>query len=193
MGTFIFMLLFIALVTWVIRVGLSDQPLLSHTTAHWNQTVELDGVQPREFYESVKGLVAQQQIRGVQMRVVEFNEGGALSDKREYLRVQHDEDVFDLCAVPFGGGLYVSSWLAERPSPVTDALAALPVFGILVRAYLRFMHPETYYRVDSALLFQSVVHSCVLQALEELITIQGARPLSEFDRKPVMRELYAVR
>lgn len=193
MGTFILLVLVLAGIMWAIRVGLSDHPLLSHTTSHWNQTVELDNVAPREFYEAVKGLVEQQQIRGVSMRVVEFNEGGVLSDKREYLRVERGEDVFDLCAVPFGAGLYVSSWLANRPSPVTDALAATPIIGVFVRAYLRFMHPETYYRVDSSLLFQSVVHACVIQVLEDLITIQGARPLSEYDRKPIMRELYASR
>ena len=193
MGTFIFILLFILGISWAIRAGLSDEPLLAHTKSHWNQTVELDNVTPREFYDSVQARVAQHQLRNVKMRVVEFNEGGVLSDRREYLRVQSGEDIFDLCAVPFGGGLYVSSWLADQPSPFLDAMAATPIVGIVVRAYLRFMHPETYYRVDSSLLFQSVVHSCVLEVLEELITIQGARPLSEFDRKPVMRELYATR
>lgn len=193
MGTFIVFFLFIVLIAWTVRAGLADEPLLAHTKSHWNQTVELDDVSPREFYDSVQALVAQQQLREVKMRVVQFNEGGVLSDKREYLRVQSGENIFDLCAVPFGGGLYVSSWLADQPSPFLDAMAATPILGILVRAYLRFMHPETYYRVDSALLFQSAVHSCVLEVLEELITIQGARPLSEFDRKPVMRELYATR
>ena len=46
------------------------------------------------------------------------------------------------------------------------------------------------HKVDTTLMFQSVVHTAVLEVVEQLLSAKGARPLTELERKPIMREFY---
>ena len=57
-----------------------------------------------------------------------------------------------------------------------------PVYGLLFR-------PQTYYRYDTAQMFQKTVHNAVLEAIDQLTTEKGLRALSQEDRKPVMQEM----
>jgi hypothetical protein len=66
-----------------------------------------------------------------------------------------------------------------------DALLDIPLIGAL---YERFFHPNTYYRMDTALMFQSAVHAAVMQVVDQMTSSKGIRALSELERKPIMRE-----
>jgi len=44
--------------------------------------------------------------------------------------------------------------------------------------------------MDTALMFQSVVHKVVTDVVEQLLSVKGLRPLTELERKPMMREFY---
>jgi len=68
-----------------------------------------------------------------------------------------------------------------------DAILAIPFFGSL---YERIFKPTTYYKMDTALMFQSVVHKVVTDVVEQLLSVKGLRPLTELERKPMMREFY---
>ena len=70
---------------------------------------------------------------------------------------------------------------------VEDIVLAIPFFGGL---YEKFFQPSTYYKTDTALMFQSVVHTAVLEVVEQVLSSKGARPLTELERKPMMREFY---
>lgn len=68
-----------------------------------------------------------------------------------------------------------------------DTILAIPFFGPL---YEKIFKPSTYYKVDTTLMFQSVVHTAVLEVVDQLMSSKGARPLTELERKPIMREFY---
>jgi hypothetical protein len=70
---------------------------------------------------------------------------------------------------------------------VEDVVLAIPVLGYL---YARFFQPPTYYKIDSTLAFQAVVHSAVLEVIDRLLNAKGVRALTELERKPIMREFY---
>jgi hypothetical protein len=70
---------------------------------------------------------------------------------------------------------------------VEDVVLAIPIFGGL---YERVFKPSTYYKTDTTLMFQSVVHTVVLEVVDQVLSAKGARPLTEFERKPIMREFY---
>jgi hypothetical protein len=67
-----------------------------------------------------------------------------------------------------------------------DALVAMPIFGSL---YERVFRPETYYRMDTTLMFQEAVRRSVLEVIDGLTSAKGIRVLTELERKPIMREL----
>jgi hypothetical protein len=68
-----------------------------------------------------------------------------------------------------------------------DVVLSIPLFGAL---YERIFQPITYYKRDTALMFQSIVHTVVLEKVEQLMSAKGVRPLTELERKPMMREFY---
>ena len=66
------------------------------------------------------------------------------------------------------------------------AILTVPVVGWV---YERLFAPETYYRIDTMLMFQSAVHSAMLEAIDGLTIRKGLRCLTEDERKPVFRDL----
>ncbi len=70
---------------------------------------------------------------------------------------------------------------------VEDIVLTIPIFGVL---YERIFKPSTYYKIDTTLMFQSVVNGVVQDVVEQLMSSKGLRPLTELERKPIMREFY---
>jgi hypothetical protein len=85
------------------------------------------------------------------------------------------------------GTMLVTGHLATNGEISDDFLRSLPLIG---RLYERLFKPDTYFRVDSTLMFQKALHNAVLEVLDELTTANGVRALTDSDRKPVMREFY---
>ncbi|MDA2932945.1 zinc ribbon domain-containing protein [Acidobacteria bacterium AH-259-D05] len=84
-------------------------------------------------------------------------------------------------------GLLVTFRLLARPAAETldYYLLQLPWVGTL---YERFFRPITYYRIDTALMFQAAVDGAVKEVIDELTKAKGLRALSELERKPIMRD-----
>lgn len=211
--------------------------------SHWYHYVEGFSTSAMDFYASVEEAVKGRKLPGASLSRVEFKEGGVLSAKREYLRVQRERTVFDLCAAPYGKqGYFFSWWLAELPgNPLVWLFATLGIgfaylvlFGILwamlgdscggivlfvlfvlagipgglyalgygIREgaigdeeavlampfigwlYERVFQPTTYYRIDTALMFQEAVRASVNEVLEDLFSEQGLRALASEDLAP---------
>jgi hypothetical protein len=70
-------------------------------------------------------------------------------------------------------------------SDLEDRILGIPFFGSL---YERLFRPFTYYKMDTAIMFQSVVHKIVMDVIDPLFEAKGVRALTELERKPIMRE-----
>lgn len=113
---------------------------LAKIHSHWHRSFEgLLDVTPKEFYARVEDAVERRQIPDVVRSRVDWHEGGMLSAKREYLRVQRNQYVFDICGAPFGNGFFVSSWAGEfRSGPATLFLVLIGLafaVGLLVKIF----------------------------------------------------------
>lgn len=166
-------------------------PLAAHAISHWQVT--LDGVQlsPTAFYDAVREAITSRGIPDVRLQTVEWREGGMFSTKRLYLRIQRGKYFYDICGAPFGNSFFVSSRLSELPPILILLLLELPVLSWFGYLYLKFLDPETYYKVDTAMMFQGAVHAALLSAVDRFSAIGSGPPLTELERRPVMRELYA--
>jgi len=69
---------------------------------------------------------------------------------------------------------------------VEDTILAIPILGWL---YERIFKPNTYYKMDTTMMYQSAVHSAVLEVIDGLLSAKGVRAISELERKPIMRGL----
>jgi hypothetical protein len=79
-------------------------------------------------------------------------------------------------------GMFISegkiSWYRE--------ILAIPLIG---PAMERLFHPMSYYRIDTALMFQESIRLAVLEVLDEMTKAKGLRVLSESERKPILSSL----
>jgi len=71
----------------------------------------------------------------------------------------------------------------------TGAEAAILTVPLIGWIYEQLFAAETYYRIDTMLMFQSAVHSAMLEAIDGLLTTKGIRVLTEEESKPVFKEL----
>ena len=149
-----------------------------------------DGLQQSSdsFYGEVERALKEHNIDHIKIERVHLSEGGIFSAKREYLQVLRGEHVFLVCAAPFGNGFFISWWLGYVESGFLAWLARLPVIGFIVR---NFLTPMTYYKLDTALMFQSITHSVVAGILDTMLSAKGMRSLSDVERAPVMRDFFA--
>jgi hypothetical protein len=156
--------------------------------SHWNHRT--DGLQQSSdiFYGEVERTIKEQKIDAIKIERVNWSEGGMFSAKREYLQVRRGDHVFHVCAAPFGNGFFISWWLGHVEGGLLAALSGLPVIGFLVRNLLT---PMTYYKLDTALMFQSITHSSVAGTLDAMLNAKGMRALSDVERAPVMRDFFA--
>lgn len=66
-------------------------------------------------------------------------------------------------------------------------LLAMPILGWLYRLFVK---PDTYYRIDTTLMFQQAVHNAVLEVVDGITQTKGIRALSDEQRKPIMRDFF---
>lgn len=170
---------------------------------------------PKELYSLVEERVRVREIPDVQPSRVDWYEGGAFSDKREYLRLNRRDLDFYICAAPFGTGFFVSSrlttpasvnWLLFVPVGILGFVFAawilLKIFGLFFGLLLSLgaviagiiyvinVTKLTFYKIDTALMFQEAVHQSLLDAIDCATSARGIEPLSELERKPVMHALF---
>jgi len=86
--------------------------------SHWYALAPGFSASTKEFYDSVEKELKARQVPGLDLFRVEFAEGGALSAKREYLRMTRERLVFDICAAPFGTSYFFSCRFAEIPAEI---------------------------------------------------------------------------
>ncbi len=94
---------------------------------------------------------------------------------------------FLIVLLSFPAGVFGLGW-SIREGYIFDEeqVLALPVIGWL---YERLFSPQTYYRFDTALMFQESVRRAVNEVIDSLLTDQGLRALSEEQKKPTIRDL----
>lgn len=159
--------------------------------SHWNHMVPGMQQSSNDFYAAVDRALTAHAIDDAKTERVNIAEGGLLSAKREYLQVRRKGHVFHICAAPFGSGFFVSWWLGEVRSGLLAELSAIPYIGPVIGFLASIAKPLTYYKIDTALMFQSVTHGAVLQALDEVIDAKGMRALTEIEKKPIMRDFFS--
>ena len=210
--------------------------------SHWYHLLEDLQESPQNFYASLEQAIKRRELPDVSVSRVGYLEGGILSAKREYLRAQRKEYLFDICAAPFGNGFFVSSWLSEVQSVLGPYIAVAATFFIFFLAggfmimfgffqgiflaclavpllfwalgylisegkiadqnlilevpvlgpiYERLFRPITYYRMDTALMFQESIHAAVLETVDQMTQSKGKRLLSGSERKPILNSLFS--
>lgn len=153
--------------------------------SHWYKLLEGQQGSPKRFYTSLEKAIEKRKLPDLKISRIDYHESGVFSAKREYLRVNRKEFIFDVCAAPFGNGFFVSWWLGESVGLFWRFFLKIPLLG---RFLLWFFRPLTYYQIDTALMFQESVHLAVLEVVDQMTKAKGLRLLSELERKPILSD-----
>jgi len=143
--------------------------------SNWSHYFDKLQFSAQEFYSLVETIATERQMPNVKISRVQYNEASILSDKREYLRIERKEDIFDICAAPFGTGFFISYWLGEPKHSMRDLASKIPGVGAVAEG----MQGSTYYQMDTASMFKLCVKDSITEAIEQITTAQGVRGLSE--------------
>ncbi len=153
--------------------------------SHWYHSIEGLQESPQKFYNNLVEAISQRNIPGIDISRIDYREGGVFSAKRTYLRVQRREHIFDICAAPFGSGFFFSWWLGEKISLFWSLVLMIPFLGLPL---MNFLRPQTYYRYDTALMFQQSISSAVHEVIDGITKTKGLRALSELEKKPILSD-----
>lgn len=153
-----------------------------HST--WHRNIRGLKQSTREFYSLVQEAVKERQVPEVKFAMVEHKEGGLFSASRTYLRVQRGDLYFDICGAPFADGFFISSRLISEGKFLDRAVFSE---GSVMKALFK---PDTFYKLDTTLMYHSIVHSALTGVVDSLVEAGDLPPLSEEDKRPVMAEFY---
>ena len=196
-----------SLLTERVRRGKAGRRV-SSILSHWHKLFEGFQESPQRVYGLLEEAIDKRNIPDVNVSRISYPEAGALSARREYLRVRRREHIFDICAAPFGTGFFVSWWLGEPRLffwligiiivvliEIIGLAIRLPWWlplgiGLTIVVLWRLSLRPTYYRLDTALMFQDSVHSAVLEVIDQVTEGKGLKILSETEKKPIMSDLF---
>jgi hypothetical protein len=92
--------------------------------------------------------------------------------------------VIFLAAIPTA--MWVLAYLADEGLADDEWMFGIPFLSL---AYAKFFAPDTYYKMDTAQMFQESIRAAVLEAVDGLTSAKGHRALTELERKPILRGL----
>jgi hypothetical protein len=122
---------------------------------HWYTLISAQQFQAREFYDHIEDAILEQKVPALDISRVDLSEGGVLSDKREYLRMQRERIIFDICGAPVGVNYFFSYRFYTLPAVVKwwEIAIVLVVVGCLFEGSSRYIGPA----LGPMLLFAAVV------------------------------------
>lgn len=132
----------------------------------WHYVIDNCSHSAEQLYSRILDIISSKSFK-FSTQQVSLHEGAAfVSPKRNYLRISRDSVHFDICGMPYGNG-YIVSWRCYEQAGIGELLlTSIPFLGILFAWY--FKKRPTYYRTDQAIAFQTYVHNCVKQAVDEI-------------------------
>jgi hypothetical protein len=83
--------------------------------------------------------------------------------------------------------LIVGGLVRKGTIRIEDTLLEVPIIGWI---YDRLFHPVTYYKTDTALMFQEAVRKSVNEVLDGITASKGLKALTEEEKKPILTNLF---
>lgn len=108
---------------------------------HWYSLVAGQQFSTKEFYDHIESEIHAQRVPALQAERVDLSEGGVLSDKREYLRMERERIRFDICAAPVGVNYFFSYRFYRVPAIVQpwEMVTFLVIIGAIFNLAVRYI------------------------------------------------------
>ncbi|UPT67969.1 MAG: hypothetical protein M0D57_04715 [Sphingobacteriales bacterium JAD_PAG50586_3] len=153
---------------------------------HWDLLIPSFDYSVGDFYFKVHEALKSHDLQDVDFEEIYLYESTRFfSPQRNYYRVMWREKVFDICAAPYADGFFVSWWLFEKEPFWLRLLSKIPGIGPWLVSLIK---PVTYYKIDTARMFQAYLQHSVVAAIEEITATKGVR-LTEAQKTPTSYDI----
>jgi len=99
---------------------------------HWHNLIPSFNTSVQDFYRQIEHVLKERRVPDLEIHRIDWNEGGLLSAKRQYLRLTRERLVFDICAAPFGSAFFFSCRFAEIPAVINPvAILCVVILGLM--------------------------------------------------------------
>lgn len=164
----------------VISYAIRARQDIGHVTSRWHTTLDNMHFSPNKFYQAVQEKVKAKNVH-VSISVITLKESRGSSFLRDYLRIADGDQMFLICAAPYGKDFFVSWWFGETMSFRRDLIPRIPVIGIPLA---KLLYSKTYFQMDTDDMFKDTVRKCVLSVIDEMANEKGIRGLTDLERMP---------
>ncbi len=175
-------LLILFLIVYLI-IGKRKKELFSH----WNTLIDGLSYSTNITYNRIETKLHERKITGVSYKLQNKLTGNIFSVRRMYLVIDWQEFRYEICASPFADSFFVSYWLSIRQSWFKSFIVRIPLLGwVISKLFFRV----TYYKIDTANMFHSLVQDCIMNVIDEISKEHDIEPLSETQKAPIMKDLF---
>ncbi len=173
---------------------------------HWYTPLDNFSYSTKTFYDCIEYELKSRKVPELKISRIELKEKGAMSDRRQYLRLKRERFVFDICAAPFGTSYFFSFRFVELPQQgivakmilnfllsgatfagtflILGPLAAVPagLVFLLLLAWAFGGQKETYHREDTRLMYLSTVETVTQIVVDRVTAATGIRLIKRYER-----------
>lgn len=172
----------------IILIVLAKERLGRQYVSHWHHYVEDLNQTPLDFYERVSNNIKENKTPDVRIRHHTYSKKAYwFSGSRLYLQVSSKGYFFIIGAAPYGNGFFVSYWQVENRTVNESMLRSIPLLGNLIANAL---YNETFFTFDTRVMYQKMIHSCVINAVDAECTAKGLRMMTETERMVQLEPFY---
>ena len=162
---------------------------------HWSYLARGLQYDPATFYETLQGKIEGEKIKGVKIKTAVLTQKGMMSRKREYLRIQYDNLIFDVCGAPFGeANFFFSYWMGVKNMSgcfaiILGILMSIPFIGALIEKNLSSL---TYFEQDTASMFDALISEIIIAEVDSIMEEKEIEPIPEAARVPNDKKLNSL-
>ena len=155
--------------------------------SHWN--VLLDGLSysSQETYKRIEDYLSTKSIKGISFKTAFKSTSHIVSSPRQYLIIDWRDFRYEICAAPFADSFFVSYRMNIRESGGKIFVSRIPFIGWIAEKYF---FRVSYYMIDSANMFNSMVHNCIVDIVDEISKEKNVPALTEQQKIPVMDDIF---
>lgn len=141
-----------------------------------------------KYYQAIESNLEARKVPDLEIERILLREGGLISAPREYLRLQRERYIFDLCSAPFGTSWFFSCRFAEIPFTLR-LWELLVILAILVGGY--FMYASVFGFIWGGVVCLMSLGGLIV-LVENMVT-SGSRSLdAAILRIPIFGSIYEV-
>ncbi len=176
-----YLLILLVIYTFITYI-ISPRRTFGNIHSRWHKTFEFQ-FSAKEFYIEVKAAIENTGIDSTVMDYVHYSSTTSLfSSNRVYLQVKRGDQMFLICAAPFGKGFFVSWWMGEPLNFMKDLIPRIPRIG---PALAMWMYRKTFFMMDTDNMFKDCIRECINEVVGKIANDKGVRGISELGNEPI--------